>query len=123
MVTRYGMSEVLGKVSVNYDDMGQSLSSETRALVESEVRSSAAAYDAAGPLCCVSLVLRSRVGMQVKRLLNGAYERAQAVLKNNEHELHALAKQLLEQESMTGAQIKDLLQKLKKSSSATSVAA
>ena len=39
MVTRYGMSEVLGKVSVNYDDMGQSLSSETRAQVESEVSS------------------------------------------------------------------------------------
>ena len=37
MVTRYGMSEVLGKVSVNYEDMGQSLSSETRAQVESEV--------------------------------------------------------------------------------------
>lgn len=37
MVTRYGMSDVLGKVSVNYDDMGQSLSSETRAAVESEV--------------------------------------------------------------------------------------
>ena len=39
MVTRYGMSEVLGKVSVNYEDMGQSLSSETRAQVESEVSS------------------------------------------------------------------------------------
>jgi ATP-dependent metalloprotease len=38
MVTRYGMSDVLGKVSVNYDDMGQSLSSETRAQVENEVR-------------------------------------------------------------------------------------
>ena len=37
MVTRYGMSDVLGKVSVNYDDMGQSLSSETRAQVEHEV--------------------------------------------------------------------------------------
>ncbi len=40
MVTRYGMSDVLGKVSVNYDDMGQSLSSETRAQVEHEVRTS-----------------------------------------------------------------------------------
>lgn len=38
MVTRYGMSDVLGKVSINYDDMGQSLSSETRAAVEGEVR-------------------------------------------------------------------------------------
>lgn len=38
MVCRYGFSEVLGKVSLDYDDMGQSLSSETRAQVETEVR-------------------------------------------------------------------------------------
>lgn len=64
--------------------------------------------------------------LQVKRLLNAAYERAQGVLQKNEHELHALAKQLLEQESMTGAQIKELLDRLKKpkpSSGTTSIAA
>lgn len=38
MVTKYGMSEVLGKVSLNYEDMPQQLSSETRAQVEQEVR-------------------------------------------------------------------------------------
>ena len=36
MVTRYGFSEVLGKVSLDYEDMGQTLSSETRAEVEHE---------------------------------------------------------------------------------------
>ena len=51
MVTRYGMSDVLGKVSVNYDDMGQSLSSETRAQVEHEV--------------CMSPVLDSDVALPV----------------------------------------------------------
>ena len=55
-----------------------------------------------------------RVCLQVKRLLNAAYERAQAVLRQNEHELHAVAKQLLEQESLTGTQIKELLANLKK---------
>ena len=37
MVTRYGMSELLGPTSIHYDDNGRSLSSETRALVEQEV--------------------------------------------------------------------------------------
>ena len=36
MVTRYGMSEALGKVAINYEDNGRSLSSETRNLVETE---------------------------------------------------------------------------------------
>ena len=64
--------------------------------------------------------------VQVKRLLNAAYERAQVCLKKNEHELHALAKQLLEQESMTGVQIKELLERLKTqtpTTDATSVSA
>lgn len=39
MVTKYGMSDVLGKVAINYDDNGRSVSSETRNLVETEVRS------------------------------------------------------------------------------------
>ena len=38
MVTRYGMSDKLGQVSIDYDDNGRSLSSETRQVVESEVR-------------------------------------------------------------------------------------
>lgn len=37
MVTKYGMSEALGKVAINYDDNGRSVSSETRNLVETEV--------------------------------------------------------------------------------------
>lgn len=38
MVTRWGMSEALGLTSIDYED-GRSLSGETRALVEREVRS------------------------------------------------------------------------------------
>lgn len=37
MVTKYGMSDRLGQISINYHDDGRSISSETRALVESEV--------------------------------------------------------------------------------------
>ena len=56
MVTRYGMSDVLGKVSVNYDDMGQSLSSETRAQVENEVRPAFGSTYARWP-CCIAFAL------------------------------------------------------------------
>ena len=37
MVCKYGMSSKLGQVSIDYDDNGRSLSSETRQVVESEV--------------------------------------------------------------------------------------
>lgn len=38
MVTKYGMSDKVGNVSIDYDDDGRSLSSETRSAVEEEVR-------------------------------------------------------------------------------------
>ena len=50
-------------------------------------------------------------GLQVKKILNSAYERAQNVLRTHEAELHTLAKELLDKETLTGHQIKDLLQK------------
>ena len=37
MVTKYGMSEKVGNVSIDYEDDGRSLSSETRSAVEEEV--------------------------------------------------------------------------------------
>ncbi len=65
--------------------------------------------------CCLLLLqgrahrLRNPVvcacrGPQVKKLVNAAYERASVLLRSNEHELHALAKELLDKESLTGAQ-------------------
>lgn len=38
MVTKYGMSNKVGQVSLDYEDDGRSMSSETRAVVEEEVR-------------------------------------------------------------------------------------
>ncbi|GFR49889.1 hypothetical protein Agub_g11993, partial [Astrephomene gubernaculifera] len=55
MVTKYGMSDRLGQVALDYED-GQSMSSETRAAVEEEVR----------------------------KLVQGAYERAKNLLKGHE---------------------------------------
>ena len=47
--------------------------------------------------------------LQVKKILNSAYERAQGIIRKHEDELHTLAKELLDKETLTGKQIKDLL--------------
>ena len=44
MVTKYSMSELLGNVSIDYEDQGRSLSPETRAAVETEVCSCRAGH-------------------------------------------------------------------------------
>ena len=80
MVTKYGMSDLVGQMAISYDDMS-TLSSETRALVESEV----------------------------KRLLTAAHNRAQSILKKHEKELHTLARELVEKETLTGVQIQEIL--------------
>ena len=51
----------------------------------------------------------SALMLQVKRLVNSAYENARKVLKQHDRDLHKLAAALLEQETMSGQQIKDLL--------------
>ncbi len=47
MVTKYGMSEKVGNISIDYEDDGRSLSSETRSAVEEEV-------------CCFPVVVNMR---------------------------------------------------------------
>jgi Peptidase family M41 len=44
--------------------------------------------------------------LQVKKLVNAAYERARNILMNNRDELEALASELLDKESLTGAQVR-----------------
>lgn len=85
MVTKYGMSKAVGVVAHNYEDDGKSMSTETRLLVESEVR----------------------------ELLQTAYENAKRILTTHQRELHGLAAALLEHETMTAADIKKLLVQLK----------
>lgn len=38
MVTKYGMSKQVGVVTHNYDDNGKSMSTETRLLIEQEIK-------------------------------------------------------------------------------------
>ncbi|KAH9617569.1 hypothetical protein KSS87_000813 [Heliosperma pusillum] len=81
MVTKYGMSKEVGFVTHDYDDNGRSMSTETRLLIEQEVRV----------------------------LLERAYNNAKNILVTHNKELHALAGSLLKNETLTGAQIKELL--------------
>lgn len=86
MVTKYGMSKAVGVVAHNYEDDGKSVSTETRLMIESEVR----------------------------ELLQRAYDNAKSILMAHMDELHSLAGALLEEETLTGAQINSLLVKRKK---------
>ncbi|WIA35051.1 hypothetical protein OEZ86_003540 [Tetradesmus obliquus] len=81
MVTKYGMSNKVGQVSLDYEDDGRSMSSETRALVEEEVR----------------------------RLLTTSYARARAILDSHAGQLHALADELLDKETLSGEQIRGIM--------------
>ncbi|RHN56737.1 putative ATPase, AAA-type, core, peptidase, FtsH [Medicago truncatula] len=81
MVTRYGMSTEVGPVSHDYFDNGRSMSSETRLLIEKEV----------------------------KNLLERACNNAKTILTTHQKELHVLTKALLKHQTLTGKQIKDLL--------------
>ncbi|KAL4323199.1 hypothetical protein GQ457_11G016930 [Hibiscus cannabinus] len=81
MVTKFGMSKEVGLATHSYNDDGRSLSSETRHLIEKEV----------------------------KYLMERAYNNAKTILTSYSKEHHALANALLEHETLTGAQIKALL--------------
>ncbi|KAI7735351.1 hypothetical protein M8C21_022097 [Ambrosia artemisiifolia] len=84
MVTKYGMSKEVGVVAHNYDDNGKSMSTETRLLIEKEVR----------------------------ELLEKAYNNAKNILTTYSKEHHALANALLQHETLSGKQIKELLAQL-----------
>ncbi|UOM36330.1 ATP-dependent zinc metalloprotease FtsH [Acuticoccus sp. I52.16.1] len=91
MATQFGMSDELGPLlySENEDEVflghsvarSQSVSEKTQELVDSEV----------------------------KRFVNDGYETAMAVIKTNLDDLHTVAKGLLEYETLTGEEIRDLI--------------
>ena len=88
MVTRWGMSDVLGPLEYAEPDgetfLGYSsnrpirMSNQTAQLIDTEI----------------------------KRIVEGAYERAKSLLSEHVDELHALANALLEYETLTGDEIK-----------------
>ncbi|CAH1427707.1 unnamed protein product [Lactuca virosa] len=85
MVTKYGMSKEIGVVAHDYDDNGKSMSTETRLLIEKEVR----------------------------ELLENAYNNAKNILTCYKDEHHAIAEALLEHETLSGKQLKEMLERKK----------
>jgi cell division protease FtsH len=91
MVTRWGMSEKLGPLLyeethegyLGYGGSQRTMNSaETNKLIDSEIRA----------------------------LVDGAHKRATAIIKKDEKKLHVLAEALLEFETLTGEEIKELLE-------------
>lgn len=60
--------------------------------------------------------------LQVKELVKSAYTRARHILTQHERDLHTLAKELLDKETLSGEQIKKLLKIAIAPSEQTSVA-
>lgn len=57
----------------------------------------------------VSEETRSEIDAEVKRLTDGAYDNAMRMLKENEDKLHVLAKLLIERETLSGDEIREVL--------------
>jgi cell division protease FtsH len=90
MVTEWGLSDVIGPIAYKQSDpnsfipgigRGSSISPETAHLIESEI----------------------------KQLVMDAHKTATAILKKKKKQWHALAEALLEYETLTGDEIKDLM--------------
>ena len=90
MVTEYGMSEKLGSVRYagqQLQYLGESVEDNSR----------------------ISPETRQVIDAEVQRLVTEQYERAQALLRGHRSALHALAQQLLKQETVTGTDVKQAL--------------
>jgi cell division protease FtsH len=91
MVTEYGLSDAIGPIAFKHTDQnsfvpgigrGSAISPETAALIESEIKS----------------------------LVTGAHEKARTILKKKKKNWVALAEALLEYETISGDEIKNLLE-------------
>ncbi|MDE2340622.1 MAG: cell division protein FtsH, partial [Alphaproteobacteria bacterium] len=91
MVTRWGMSDVLGPVEYADDDGETFLG-----------------YSQARPMR-MSNETAQIIDAEVKRIVEGALNRAKNLLQRHRKELHRLAEALLEYETLTGAEIKAVL--------------
>ncbi len=91
MVTQWGMSDELGPINYGSDQqevfLGQSWTQERT----------------------VSDQTAAKVDAEVKRVVEEAHERAKKILTDHEEDLHVLAKALLEYETLSGEEIKSLL--------------
>lgn len=87
MVTKYGYSSELGVVNLVIQDGQEGAASEAT---------------------------RAKVDEEVKKILEAAYERATNILKSNANAHESLAEALIEYETLTGEEVKDLVRNGKK---------
>jgi cell division protease FtsH len=95
MVTRWGMSDTLGPLDY--------------AEAEGE---SFLGYSQSRPMR-MSNETAQLIDAEIKRIVNGGYEQAKKLLKKHLKELHILAEALLEYETLSGDEIKELLKGVK----------
>ena len=92
MVTRYGMSDVIGPLS---------LESGSHEIFLGRDYSNARAY---------SETVAAQVDAEVKRIVNDGYARCEAILSCHEDQLHTLATYLIKHEKIDGADFKRLME-------------
>ena len=90
MITRYGMSDEFGMVAME-QLTNQYLGGDTTLACSSETA--------------------NHIDEVVRQLITAQYDKAHAILKENIRPLHALAKYLYEQETITGEEFMDILNK------------
>jgi cell division protease FtsH len=91
MVTKWGMSDDLGPVQ--YEEQGEGylgMGQTQRTMMSGETSKA--------------------IDKEIRRIIDSGYDKAKQVLNDNEDQLHALAQALLEYETLTGQEIKQLLE-------------
>ena len=93
MVTKYGMSKELGPLAYGENEeevfLGRSVTKQQNMSEETA----------------------KKIDAEVKKIVDAGYERAKKVLTEKIDDLHKLAKALLTYETLTGAEIEDLVNK------------
>jgi cell division protease FtsH len=92
MVTKWGLSDRIGPLKYDEDDgevfLGMSAGVKTKPISDETARI---------------------IDEEVRRIIDGCYQRAETILRENESKLHLMAESLIEYETLTAAQIDDIM--------------
>lgn len=62
-----------------------------------------------GGASAISDARRKVIDDEVKKIVDQSYANAKRIIKENEDKLHALARELIDKETLTGKQVRDIL--------------
>jgi cell division protease FtsH len=92
MVAKWGLSDRIGPLKYDEDDgevfLGMSAGVKTKPISDETARI---------------------IDEEVRRIIDECYQRAEAILRENESKLHLMAESLIEYETLTSAQIDDIM--------------